>query len=197
MESVPPTYVVWGAGTSNKVIVPARQAGYRFLGSLKGLEIPALGEICVGMKDPSSMRLPWRTQNRASIYRLPCILVSINNLYICFAQCVEQGKNWFFYTESLPCWSRQWSLYFTLYFSALQRQNAENVKLIFPEMKYRGLCPNFHIHVSVSELYISMMVLPFLLEQIYGPILGIYKSLTDTCMWKLGLRPCNPQKRNI
>jgi hypothetical protein len=27
-----------------------------------------------------------------------------------------------------------------------------------------------------------------------GPILGIYKSLTDTWMWKLGLRPRNSQK---
>ncbi len=53
---------------------------------------------------------------------------------------------------------------------ALQRQNAEN----------RDLSPNFHMHVSVSELYISMMGLPVLLEEICGPILGIYKSLTDT-----------------
>ncbi len=28
------------------------------------------------------------------------------------------------------------------------------------------------------------------------PILGIYKSLTDTWMWKLGLRPCNSFSRN-
>jgi hypothetical protein len=63
----------------------------------------------------------------------------------------------------------------------LQRQNAENLKQIFPEKEYRGLSPNFHIHVSVSELYIpTMMGLPFLLEEICGPILGIYKSLTDT-----------------
>jgi hypothetical protein len=32
-------------------------------------------------------------------------------------------------------------------------------------MEYRGLSPNFHIHVSVSELYIPMMGLPFLLEE--------------------------------
>ncbi len=63
---------------------------------------------------------------------------------------------------------------------ALQRQNAENLKQIFPEKEYRGLSPNFHIHVSVNELYISTMGLPFLLEEICGPILGIYKSLTDT-----------------
>jgi hypothetical protein len=29
-----------------------------------------------------------------------------------------------------------------------------------------------------------------------GPILGIYKSLTATWMWKLGLRSRNPQKKN-
>jgi hypothetical protein len=80
---------------------------------------------------------------------------------------------------------------------ALQRQNAENFKQLFPEKEYRGLSPNFHIHVSVSELYISTMGLPFLLEEICGPILGIYESLTDTGMWKLGLRPRNSQKRNI
>ncbi len=63
---------------------------------------------------------------------------------------------------------------------ALERQNTENLKQIFPEKESRGLSPNFHIHVSVSELYISTMGLPFLLEEICGPILGIYKSLTDT-----------------
>jgi hypothetical protein len=30
---------------------------------------------------------------------------------------------------------------------ALQRQNAENLKQIIPEKEYRGLSPNFHIHV--------------------------------------------------
>ncbi len=63
---------------------------------------------------------------------------------------------------------------------AQQRQNGENLKQIFPEKEYRGLSLNFHIHVSVSELHISTMDLPFLLEEICGPILGIYKSLTDT-----------------
>ncbi len=44
---------------------------------------------------------------------------------------------------------------------ALQRQNAENLKQIFPEKEYRGLSPNFHIHVSVSELYIPRWVCLF------------------------------------
>ncbi len=66
--------------------------------------------------------------------------------------------------------------FFLIFISALQRQNAKNLKQIFPEKEYRGLSPNFHIQVSVSELYISTLGLPFLLEE----ICGMYKSLTDT-----------------
>jgi hypothetical protein len=49
-----------------------------------------------------------------------------------------------------------------------------------PEKEYRGLSPNFHIHASVCDLYIPTIGLPFLLEEICRPILGLYKSLTDT-----------------
>jgi hypothetical protein len=41
-ESIPPAYVACRAGTTNRVVVPARQAGNRFLGSLKGVQIRAL-----------------------------------------------------------------------------------------------------------------------------------------------------------
>ncbi len=61
---------------------------------------------------------------------------------------------------------------------ALQRTYTENSKQIIPEKKLCGHSPNFHIHVSVSDLYIPE--LPILLQEICGPILGIYKSLTDT-----------------
>jgi hypothetical protein len=47
-------------------------------------------------------------------------------------------------------------------------------------MEYRGFSPNFHIHASVSDLYISMIGLPILLEEICRPILGLHKSPTDT-----------------
>ncbi len=47
-DSIPPAYVAWRAGTTNRVVVPDRQAGNRFLGSLKGLQI--------------------RTQNRRTVY---------------------------------------------------------------------------------------------------------------------------------
>ncbi len=39
---------------------------------------------------------------------------------------------------------------------ALQRQNTEISKQIFPEKEYRGLSPNFQIHASVSDLNIGI-----------------------------------------
>ncbi len=45
--------------------------------------------------------------------------------------------------------------------TAQQRQITEISKQIFPEREYRGLSPNFHIHASVSDLYISTMVCLF------------------------------------
>jgi hypothetical protein len=40
-ELILPAYVAWQAGTTYRVVVPPRQAGNRFLGSLKGLQIRA------------------------------------------------------------------------------------------------------------------------------------------------------------
>jgi hypothetical protein len=42
-QSIPPYYLAWRAGTINRVVVPARQAGNRCLGSLEGLQIRAQG----------------------------------------------------------------------------------------------------------------------------------------------------------
>jgi hypothetical protein len=61
----------------------------------------------------------------------------------------------------------------------LQRRNTENSKQIFPEKELHGHSPIFQIHVSVSDLYIPTIDL---LQEICGPILGIYKSLTDRHM---------------
>jgi hypothetical protein len=46
----------------------------------------------------------------------------------------------------------------------LQRHNRQNSKQIFPEKELRGLSPNFHIHVSVSDLFIPTIGLPILLQ---------------------------------
>jgi hypothetical protein len=43
---------------------------------------------------------------------------------------------------------------------------------LFPEKELRGLSPNFHIHVSLSDLCVSTLGGP--------PMVGIYKSLTET-----------------
>jgi hypothetical protein len=59
-------------------------------------------------------------------------------------------------------------------------QYRKNWKQILPEKELRGHSPNFLIHVSVSDLNIPTIHLPILLQEICGPILGIYKSLTDT-----------------
>jgi hypothetical protein len=47
----------------------------------------------------------------------------------------------------------------------LQRHITENSKKIFPEKELRGFSPNFHIHVSVSDLYFPMIGLPILLQE--------------------------------
>jgi hypothetical protein len=55
-------------------------------------------------------------------------------------------------------------------------------KYVFREMKLLGLIPNFWIHVYKSDLYFPMIGLPMLLYCVCGPIVGRYKSLTDTWM---------------
>jgi hypothetical protein len=59
-------------------------------------------------------------------------------------------------------------------------KNQYNLKQIFPEKELRGHSPNFHMHVSVGDLFIPTIDLPLLLHEICGPIQGIYKLLTDT-----------------
>jgi hypothetical protein len=62
----------------------------------------------------------------------------------------------------------------------LQMHCTENKKQIFPEMKLRGLVSTFYIHVSVSELYSPSIDPQMQYSKIGGPIVGIYKSLTQT-----------------
>ncbi len=59
------------------------------------------------------------------------------------------------------------------------KQCSENSKQLFPEMKLRGLDSNFYSHVSVSDLYIRTIGPQTQYSYIGGPIVGIYKSLTD------------------
>jgi hypothetical protein len=44
-------------------------------------------------------------------------------------------------------------------------QNTGDSKQIFPEQELSEFSPNFHIHVSLSDLYIPMFGLPILLQE--------------------------------
>ncbi len=60
-----------------------------------------------------------------------------------------------------------------------------------------GLSSNFIIHVSVNDLYIPRIGPHISCSRIGRSIVGNYKSLTDTRMWKLGLWPRNSFPWNI
>jgi hypothetical protein len=86
-------------------------------------------------------------------------------------------------TAEFVCISRQLQSKFPLsHSSTLQRHYTENSNQIFPETKLCGLVSNSYVHVSVSDLYIPTIGLPVLLQEkkIGGPIVGIFKSLTDS-----------------
>ncbi len=70
--SIPPGYVAWRVGTTNRVVVPARRAGNRFLGSLKGLQIRALKQGC-------SAQLLFRVIVSNPANSLSCLLCTISN----------------------------------------------------------------------------------------------------------------------
>ncbi len=63
--------------------------------------------------------------------------------------------------------------------------------LWIPFWELRGLSPNFHIHVSVSDLYIPRIGPHISCSRIGRSTVGRHKSLTETWMWKLGLWPRN------
>ncbi len=80
--------------------------------------------------------------------------------------------------------------------SCISHCNGNSV-YIFLFWELRGLSPNFHIHVSVSDLYIPRIGPHISSSRKDRPIVEIYNSLTGTWMWKLGLRPRNPFSGNI
>jgi hypothetical protein len=62
----------------------------------------------------------------------------------------------------------------------LEMYRTENSKPIFPEIKLRGLVPDFYIHVTVSDLYSPTIGQQTQYGKIGGPTVArIYKLLTD------------------
>jgi hypothetical protein len=58
-EPIPPAYVAWRSGTSNKVVALARQAGNQFPGSLKGLQIRILFYFLQVYRQPRGTFSTW------------------------------------------------------------------------------------------------------------------------------------------
>jgi hypothetical protein len=50
---------------------------------------------------------------------------------------------------------------------ALQRHSTESSKQVFPVKELRGLSPNFHSHVSASELYIPRITSAYSVAEKY------------------------------
>jgi hypothetical protein len=59
-------------------------------------------------------------------------------------------------------------------------QCSENPIYVFLFWELRGLSPNFHFHVSVSDSYIPRIGPHISCSRIARSIVGIYKSITKT-----------------
>ncbi len=71
-----------------------------------------------------------------------------------------------------------------LWRNTVSTQSKENPIYVFLFWELRGLSPNFHIHVSVSVLYIPRIGSHISPQQNRQPFLEIYKSLTAFAFWK-------------
>jgi hypothetical protein len=72
-----------------------------------------------------------------------------------------------------------------------------NPIFVFLFWELRGFRPNFHIHVSVSDLYIPRIGPHISCSRTARLVVGIYESFTDAWMGKLGLWPRNSFSVNI
>ncbi len=101
---------------------------------------------------------------------------------------------WIFVTVSLQCRPAEVSIIMFTLTNMWGMHCNENPLYVFLFWKLRGLCPNFHIHVSVSDSYIPRIGPHIFVQQNRQTMIAweyMYKSLTDTERWKLGLRPHN------
>ncbi len=97
-------------------------------------------------------------------------------------------------TRDIPEASSFYSFKEIFQYYALQRKAI----YVFLFWELRGLSPDFHIHVPVSDLYIPRIGSHISCKRISRSIEGrLFKSLTDNWMWKLGLCLGNSFSGNI
>ncbi len=88
----------------------------------------------------------------------------------------------------------QWESNIKVWFPFMYSQKWNCAASLFPKQNYNVLSPNSYIHSYLWEIYIFPgSVCLFCCSKICRPI-PIYKSVTDTWMWKLRLKPRNSQK---
>ncbi len=87
---------------------------------------------------------------------------------------------------SLICTANEgrWESNINVWLRFMYSQKLNCAASLFQKQNYNVLSPNFHIHVSVSDLYIPRISLPIC-------CLRIYKLLPDTWMQELRTRPCS------
>ncbi len=74
---------------------------------------------------------------------------------------------------------------------------AKKIRNIYSKKRNCAATVPIPTFMFLCAIYIfSKSICIFCCRKIGGPILEIYKSVTDTWMWKLGPRPRNSQKRN-
>ncbi len=96
-----------------------------------------------------------------------------------------------YFTQSVPDWCVSYC------FCSLQRHNTEKFLQNIPRKKLLGHSTNSYIRLFTWENYIfPRSVFHFCCRKIGGPTMGIHRSLTDTWMWKLGLKPRNSFSEN-
>ncbi len=98
-ESIQPADVAWRASTTNRVVVPARQAGNRFIGgSLKGLQIRALFSVLSYVSLDLSQVLSILGCPPTSLHDSPKLLCPLSSIFFSVHLCwvLHPGSHSFF-----------------------------------------------------------------------------------------------------
>ncbi len=109
--------------------------------------------------------------------------------YIACSFCIIYTKQNLFTAQMKGRWESNINVWFPFMYSQKWNCYFQNRIIMFcllvPTLIYL-----WEIYIFPGSVYL------FCCRKVYGSILGTYKSITDTWMWKLGLRPRNSQKRN-